>query len=109
MRLTLSISSLFCVALAAPVAAQQQPFPGTGAYSLNSAAPQVEIIRSYQDTADKPGNSRELVLAQLNRVCASRYHSDRDRCDRAWRIINRAHAELLARRLAETPAAAPRP
>jgi hypothetical protein len=46
------------------------------------------------------------VLKQLNRVCASDTAFDRQRCAKAWRIINDAHTELQAKRAAKAAATA---
>jgi len=48
---------------------------------------------------------RDQVLKQLNRVCASKLRADQRRCDRAWRIIADAHAQLQAKRATEAAAA----
>jgi hypothetical protein len=48
---------------------------------------------------------RKRVLARLDEVCASKLRADQRRCDRAWRIIADAHAELQAKRAAEAAAA----
>ena len=50
------------------------------------------------------GYSPKAVLARLNQLCASDRASDKQRCEKAWRVINRAHAELQARRAAEAAA-----
>ncbi|WP_260581087.1 hypothetical protein [Sphingopyxis sp. PET50] len=52
---------------------------------------------------------RKRVLARLEAVCASRLRADQRRCDRAWRIIADAHAELQARRAVEAGGADARP
>ena len=46
-------------------------------------------------------NSPKAVLARLNKLCASERASDKQRCEKAWRVINRAYADLQARRAAE--------
>ena len=46
-------------------------------------------------------NSPKAVLARLNQLCASERSSDQQRCEKAWRVINRAYADLQARRAAE--------
>jgi hypothetical protein len=58
-----------------------------------------EIYRGYAE-ATRPEYRRAEILSRLNQVCASPSRSDKRRCDRAWKIINRAKAKLDARNAA---------
>lgn len=60
-----------------------------------------ESVATYPISPVSAENRRKMVLQKLDRVCSSNRRGDQRRCDRAWRIINDAHAELQARRAAE--------
>ena len=54
-----------------------------------------ETVRTYP--AGRHDNAK-AVLAQLDRLCASKRSADQARCEKAWQTINRAYAELQAKR-----------
>ncbi|WP_432768341.1 MAG: hypothetical protein HEQ22_13070 [Sphingopyxis sp.] len=62
----------------------------------NSSAEQARAFPAGRD------NSPKAVLARLDRLCASKRSADQRRCEKAWRVINQAHADLQARRAATT-------
>ena len=93
------IASLTAIALFSTAAAAQ----GIG---LNSAASigansSGEYARAFPVGRD---NSPKAVIARLNQLCASDRSSDKQRCEKAWRAINQAHAEMQARRAADAAA-----
>ncbi|MEY4055815.1 MAG: hypothetical protein RL519_1150 [Pseudomonadota bacterium] len=82
---------LIALALAAPAAAQ------TG----EPQTPQVSAVAwSYGLVSDRP-TTKELV-ARLDRLCASKRQRDQRRCEESWHVINAAHAELQAKKAAQT-------
>lgn len=93
-------ASLIAIALFSTAAAAQ-------GIDINSAASiganaSHEYVRAFPAGRD---NSPKAVLTRLNQLCASERSSDQQRCEKAWRVINRAHADLQARRAAEAAAA----
>ncbi|QCB56301.1 hypothetical protein E5675_18935 [Sphingopyxis sp. PAMC25046] len=96
-RLTASLTALALFSTAA--AAQGIDINSAAAIGSNSFG---EYVRAFPAGAD---NSPKAVLARLNQLCASDRPSDQQRCEKAWRMINRAHADLQARRAAEAAAA----
>jgi len=80
---------------------------GASATDVNSIAAISSNAMAEHARAFPAGRTydRDQVLKQLNRVCASKLRADQRRCDRAWRIIADAHAELQAKRAAEAAAA----
>jgi len=54
-----------------------------------------EITRSYQGSS---AASRAQVLASLDAVCSSKNRYDQRRCSAAWKIIDKAYADLKAKR-----------
>lgn len=96
-RLTASLITLSLLSTAA--AAQGIDINSAATIGANSSG---EYARAFPAGRE---NSAEAVLARLNRLCASERSSDQQRCEKAWRVINRAHADLQARRAAEAAAA----
>ena len=89
-------ASLTAIALFSAVAAAQGPDLNTAAtIGANSSG---EYARAFPLSRD---NSSKAVLARLNQLCASDRSFDQQRCEKAWRVINRAYADLQARRAAE--------
>lgn len=92
------VMPLAAVALVAgPAAASAADMPsaavmGTNAFSLWS---------NYPVGPDR--NAR--VLQRLDEICASKRRSDQRDCEQAWRVINKAYAELQAKRAAAAAAA----
>ena len=80
--------------LAAPVATYAEPVTYTPS--------DVGLISGmYPDAAvGGDSNSVEAVLAQLKAVCHSSNSYDKDRCARAWKLINAAKARLDAQNAA---------
>jgi hypothetical protein len=95
-RLTASLTAL---ALLSTAAAAQGSSVNSAA-SIGSSALK-EHLGAFPGLRD---NSPKAVLDRLNRLCASDRPSDLKRCEKAWRLINQAHAELQARRAAEAAA-----
>ena len=96
-RLTASLAALALFSTAA--AAQGIDINSAATIGANSSGQYVRAFPSLRD------NSPKAVLARLDRLCASERSSDQQRCEKAWRVINRAHADLQARRAAEAAAA----
>ena len=92
-RLTASLTAIALFSTAA--AAQGIDINSAASIGSNSSG---EYARAFPVGRD---NSPKAVLARLNQLCASDRSSDQQRCEKAWRVINRAHAELRARRAAE--------
>ena len=92
-RLTASLIALSLFSTAA--AAQGIGLNSAATIGANSSGQYVRAFPSLRD------NSPKAVLARLNQLCASDRSSDKQRCEKAWRVINQAHAELRARRAAE--------
>ena len=97
-RLTTSLIALSLFSTAA--AAQGIDINSAASIGANAMGEQVRAFPAGRD------NSPKAVLARLNRLCASDRPSDKQRCEKAWRAINQAHAKLQARRAAEATAAA---
>ena len=68
-----------------------------GSYAYSNA------VAVYPRSRD---NSPKAVLERLDRLCASKRRSDSEQCERAWRVINAAYAELRAKRAAEAATSA---
>ncbi|MHA4838852.1 hypothetical protein [Sphingopyxis sp. MSC1_008] len=56
-----------------------------------------ESVRTYPFSRN---DSPKAVLERLDRLCASKRHTDQQQCEQAWRAINAAYVELQARRAA---------
>lgn len=95
-RLTASLITLGLFSTAA--AAQGIGINSAATIGANAMGEQVRAFPAGRD------NSPKVVLARLNRLCASDRPSDKQRCEQAWRAINQAHAKLQARRTAEAAA-----
>jgi len=95
-RLTASLTAIALFSTAA--AAQGIDINSAASIGANSSGEYARAFPAFRD------NSPKAVLARLNQLCASDRPSDKQRCEKAWRVINRAHAELQARRAAEAAA-----
>ena len=95
----LSASLIALTLFSAGAAAQGIDINSAATIGANSSGQYVRAFPSLRD------NSPKAVLARLDRLCASERSSDQQRCEKAWRVINRAHADLQARRAAEAAAA----
>src|SRR3546814_12441293 len=87
-RLTASLTALALFSTAA--AAQGIDINSAATIGPNSSGQYVRAFPSLRD------NSPKAVLARLARLCASERSSDQQRCEKAWRVINRAYADLQA-------------
>ena len=96
-RLTASLTALALFSTAA--AAQGIDINSAATIGANSFS---EYVRAFPAGTD---NSPKAVLARPNQVCTSGRPSDQQRCEKAWRMINRAQPDLQARRAAEAAAA----
>ena len=95
-RLTAILTAIALFSTAA--AAQGIDINSAASIGANSSGEYARAFPAFRD------NSPKAVLARLNQLCASDRPSDKQRCEKAWRVINRAHAELQARRAAEAAA-----
>lgn len=95
-RLTTSLIALGLFSTA--TAAQGIDINSAATIGANAMGEQVRAFPAGRD------NSPKAVLARLNQLCTSERSSDKQRCEKAWRAINEAHAELQARRAAEAAA-----
>lgn len=82
-----------------PVAASAADMPSAAVMGANAFS----LWSNYQAGPDR--NAR--ILQRLDQICASKRRSDQRDCEHAWRVINKAYAELQAKRAAEAAAAAP--
>jgi len=85
--------------IAGPVSASAADMPSAAVMGSNAFS----LWSNYPVGPDR--NAR--ILQRLNEICASKRPSDQRDCEQAWSVINKAYAELQARRAAEAAAAAP--